>query len=130
MENKIFGFESEITQEYFGGKAFGLKWLFDNKIRVPETYFARVFPLENSSDFESYADSTVSALIEKSAFSKNRIAVRSSGITEDGAEESKAGNYKTKLNVHFEKIRFWVPFGKSCKAEAALARKWASFFRR
>lgn len=103
MENKIFGSESEITQEEFGGKAFGLKWLFDNKIKVPKTYFARVFPSENSSDFESYANSTVSALIENAAFSKNRIAVRSSGITEDGAEESKAGNYKTKLNVDFDK---------------------------
>ena len=103
MENNILGSESEITQEEFGGKAFGLKWLFDNKIKVPKTYFARVFPSENSSDFESYANSTVSALIENATFSKNRIAVRSSGITEDGAEESKTGNYKTKLNVDFDK---------------------------
>ena len=86
----------DIPLEQFGGKASGLKWLHENGFCVPETYFSRSISSDDCTD--SYYDRLSSEI--KNVFPPNtKLAVRSSGIHEDGKTESKAGNYKTFLNV-------------------------------
>lgn len=85
-----------ISSEHFGGKAFWLKWLNDNCFPVPKSYFSK------AEDPCFYTPAYYERLRDeiKSLFQSNeQIALRSSGIQEDGEKESKAGKYKSFLHI-------------------------------
>ena len=102
MKNKklIYDLDSKDIPSNIGGKAQGLKWLYDNGFNIPYTCVSVAF---DSTEFEKQAESLVSEVLIKNKFEGSKIAVRSSGITEDGENESKAGNYKTELSVDFSR---------------------------
>lgn len=86
----------DINKLDFGGKACGLKWLYENHFKIPESYFIEV---------TSYSDCTFEYIkklfsdVQKRFSSRTKIALRSSGLNEDGEKASHAGNYKTFLNI-------------------------------
>lgn len=119
MKNKklIYDLDSKDIPSNIGGKAQGLKWLYDNGFNIPYTCVSVAF---DSTEFEKQAESLVSEVLIKNKFEGSKIAVRSSGITEDGENESKAGNYKTELSVDFsrnsirEAVKKVVESGSDC----------------
>ena len=96
LEKMIRCITDNISSEQFGGKACWLKWLGDNGYPVPKSYFLK------AEDFASYTPAYYERLKGefKGLFQPDeQIALRSSGIQEDGKKESKAGNYKTFLRI-------------------------------
>ena len=91
---KTFG--EDITIEAFGGKSYWLNWLKRQSYKVPESYF---IPVNNkdSSNFYENLKIEMEGLFPEDA----TVAVRSSGVTEDSFNSSKAGEFKTFLNVSF-----------------------------
>lgn len=97
MESIIKTIDDKISIEQFGGKAYGLKWLAENHFPIPVTYFAKTVSFNDCTE-DYYRQ--LSEEIKKIFSNNEKIAIRSSGINEDGETESKAGNYKTFLNVN------------------------------
>lgn len=91
---KTFG--NDIKIDSFGGKAYWLNWLKNQSYKVPESYFIPVNEMESGSYYND-----LKTEIETLFPENTDIAVRSSGITEDGATASKAGEFKTFLKVPF-----------------------------
>lgn len=86
---------SALTQEQLGGKGYNLQKLICRGFSVPETY---VIPADVSRHLDKGKQSFPE--ISKSMKSANAVyAVRSSGIGEDGNENSFAGIFDTMLNV-------------------------------
>jgi len=93
----IYNLNNEISSGLFGGKASGLKYLYNFNFRIPVTYFIKVLDLET---FEKIYDDLKVALDYFCHLYPNTLfAIRSSGKNEDSLESSKAGNFKTTLNV-------------------------------
>lgn len=103
MENKeqlFFSYNrEEISINTFGGKAYWLNWLYNNGFTIPKSYFLKTNNIQNITN--SFQENFINQITN--LFPVNtKIAIRSSGISEDGNAESKAGLYETKLNVPFE----------------------------
>lgn len=96
---RVYKLGSNITTERFGGKAKWLNWLFNHGVKIPDTYF---LPAMTSADADKLLrqKSFLAELQEVVSNIDGALAVRSSAICEDGAEESKAGNFLTCLYVH------------------------------
>ena len=91
---KTFG--EDITIDLFGGKAYWLNWLNRHAYKVPESYFIPVNN-KNESNFYVNLQMEIDGLFQKNT----TVAVRSSGITEDSCDASKAGAFKTFLDVPY-----------------------------
>lgn len=125
MKNKklIYDLDSDIPSN-IGGKARGLKWLYDNGFNIPYTCVATTFV--DSTEFERQVENLVSEVLLKNKLLGSKIAVRSSGITEDGENESKAGNYKTELSVDFsrnsirEAVKKVIKSGSDCEEQMGI----------
>ena len=83
--------------EFYGGKAHWISWLTANGYATPKSIFISCL---SKNDAESDAKNqlfidTLSNLIDSDC----KYSIRSSGVNEDSAVDSKAGNYKTFLNV-------------------------------
>lgn len=87
-----------ISGEQFGGKAYWLKWLNDNDFPVPKSYFSKA---EETVFYTSAYYARLKDELKDLFQSDEQIALRSSGIQEDGEKESRAGNYKTFLHIPF-----------------------------
>lgn len=97
MENRYIASTSDcIDMQSYGGKAYWLKWLYDHNIAIPQSFF---IPVGNwqESEFCTQIKNSLNGLFREN----ENIAVRSSGTTEDGEHTSKAGNFKTFLNIDF-----------------------------
>jgi len=98
MKTVITTYNGEILPpEIYGGKAHRLSWLITHGYTVPKSIFiscSNVSSAKSNISNQSFID-TLNGYID----SENKYAVRSSGIHEDGDTNSKAGNYKTFLNV-------------------------------
>lgn len=95
----IYTLEDNITVERFGGKAYWLSWLKKHNVSIPRTFFIPVCSYHEAK--EMVADVAFLEEIEKccgSMYLSGGVAVRSSGVSEDGNKESKAGNFFTALN--------------------------------
>lgn len=102
MDNKI---KKEINEKIvpleeanksYGGKAFGLSFLKNINTNVPNGFALSPYFVEEIADDKEIhiIEDFVSKLPKNTKF-----AVRSSGLSEDGASQSFAGVYDTKLNV-------------------------------
>ena len=96
LEKIISTIHDDIGKEQFGGKAFWLKWLSDKGFTIPRSYFLKAEDAAfcTADDYGRLRDE-FNGLFKP----EERLAVRSSALQEDGERESKAGNYKTFLNV-------------------------------
>ena len=91
LEKVLKEISENISSEQFGGKAFWLKWLGDNGFPIPKSYFSKA---EEPSFYTPAYYEKLWDEIKKLFQSDERIALRSSGIQEDGEKESKAGEYR------------------------------------
>lgn len=96
LEKVLKEIAENISSEQFGGKAFWLKWLGDNGFPIPKSYFSKA---EEPSFYTPAYYEKLWDEIKKLFQSGERIALRSSGIQEDGEKESKAGKYKSFLQI-------------------------------
>lgn len=95
--NILLQIDTDLPSEKIGAKANGLRWLHNNNFPIPRTYFTEALPLENYTEtyYKNLFDEVCNLFSDG-----DKIALRSSGINEDGLKESKAGNYKTALNIN------------------------------
>ena len=86
------------ADDSMGGKAYGLSQLIKAEINVPDGF---VIPNNEIIKILENDQNVMAELKDKlSAFSENSLfAVRSSACAEDGAENSYAGMFESKLNV-------------------------------
>ena len=97
----IFTINDEITATNFGGKASWLKWLYDNHVAIPNSLFIPVHTYEEIISLisnQSFVDELKRKLATINC--SRGLAIRSSSLSEDGAKESKAGNFSSYLNVN------------------------------
>ena len=91
-------FINEITDEDVGGKAYGLRILYDLGFRVPDA-FVMIHPKADRID-----DTIILANLEK--LGNGPKAVRSSAVSEDGEKASFAGQFESFLNLNtYHEIR-------------------------
>jgi len=88
---------SKLTQAQLGGKGYNLQKLIEWELNVPETF---VITSEELSALPSAKDVLISSAVATS----KKYAVRSSGVGEDGNENSFAGVFDTVLNVNHSNI--------------------------
>ncbi len=102
MMKYIFPFNgiSEDNLRLAGGKGASLVKLRHNGLNVPDGYIIISAAFENNI----LIDEAKSELTELIRNLNGRYAVRSSAIGEDGAEDSFAGAYETRLDVPADKI--------------------------
>lgn len=94
---------SKLPQELsFGGKAASLDILLRNGLPVPEGHAVAAEAFENGA-LCAEAETELAELI-KVLPQKDRYAVRSSAVGEDGAEDSFAGAYDTVLDIDADMI--------------------------
>ncbi|MDR2410888.1 MAG: hypothetical protein LBE13_22640, partial [Bacteroidales bacterium] len=97
MKASIIVCNAILPVEIYGGKAHWVSWLTVQGYTVPKSIF-----ISCSSRDDALSDTKKQEFIDTLGSYidvKNKYAVRSSGISEDSAVNSKAGNYKTFLNV-------------------------------
>lgn len=91
-------FIHEIGDEEVGGKAHGLRLLYNLGLNVPDA-FVMIYPTKDSID-----DTLIRENLAKLGHGPK--AVRSSAISEDGKDASFAGQFETFLNLNsFDEIR-------------------------
>lgn len=91
--------DSSFLQRSLGGKAYNLQKLIKLGQTVPETYVI------TARETRNHKENAQISLLLPPAFNKNKTyAVRSSGIGEDGSQNSFAGIFDTILNVRFSAI--------------------------
>jgi hypothetical protein len=98
MKATITFYNGILPAEIYGGKAHWISWLIAKGYNVPKS---SIF-ISCSSIDEAMSDINEPLFINKLGSyikAKCKYSVRSSGINEDGFTGSKAGNYKTFLNV-------------------------------
>ena len=98
MKAAITFYDGILPAEIYGGKAHWVSWLIAKGYNVPNS---SIF-ISCSSIDEAMSDINDPLFINKlDSFikAKCKYSVRSSGINEDGFTDSKAGNYKTFLNI-------------------------------
>lgn len=88
-----------IEQNIYGGKSYWTNWLYNNNFNVPRSLLIKACSEKEMIKLFStdLFNETLDRYVCESRIKK--FAVRSSGISEDGFVESKAGNYQTKLNI-------------------------------
>lgn len=84
---------SKVIDDSYGGKAYGLSILYRNGLDIPQTYCISPDEIVDKLDEARFYEATIK-------FEENgcyNVAVRSSSLTEDLADESKAGHYLTRI---------------------------------
>lgn len=82
-----------------GGKASGLLWLRSQGVQVPRFYVIPADQFESTSTSQSLSEQISQCLDLHPQLFNQPMAVRSSGLEEDGSEDSFAGIHLTELNV-------------------------------
>lgn len=90
-----------VTVDGYGGKAYWLNWLYLQGLRVPNSVFmpllnnSQLMRLKEDIEFQEQLSEQLRKVIKK----EECMAIRSSGLQEDGQQESLAGKYRSFLNV-------------------------------
>lgn len=92
---------SSLSQELLGGKGYNLQRLINWGFVVPETY---VITAHDSRQLEILLEKPVKITIPYKTNPGTNFAVRSSGVGEDGNENSFAGIFDTVLEVKHENL--------------------------
>lgn len=99
--NVICTFDSNVTVDAYGGKAYWTNWLYRKNVALPASLF---IPLQKRSELEKIKEdiafeSSLESALRKYLNGIERFAVRSSAENEDGFTESKAGMYRSFLDI-------------------------------
>ena len=94
-------FNKCITADDFGGKAFWINRLYQGGIRVPQSLFIPVMSRDEIMHLQKHEvfQKKLWHSLGETFRGVKKLAIRSSGLGEDGERESKAGHYRTFLNV-------------------------------
>jgi len=91
---KIYSMNDNLTVEECGGKNYWLSFLFKNNFKIPKT-----FCLEATDEIKEEDYKKIINFIKDNFDHNDLLAIRSSGILEDGKKDSKAGCFKSKIKI-------------------------------
>lgn len=91
---KIYSMSDNVTVEECGGKSSWLSFLYKNNFRIPKT-----FCLEATDEIKEEDYQKILSFIKDNFDNNDLLAIRSSGILEDGKRESQAGHFKSKVGI-------------------------------
>lgn len=86
-----------ITVKQYGGKAYGLRILAENGLKIPDTYAIQAMVDCTEIDDAQFRERLENVLVAFSQSGKYSVAVRSSCTAEDGFSDSMAGHFSTYL---------------------------------
>ena len=86
-----------ITVDQYGGKAYGLRILAENGLKIPDTYAVQTTADCTVIDDVQFRERLADALATFSRNGKYSVAVRSSCTVEDSFSDSMAGHFSTYL---------------------------------